>query len=191
MPTDPSFILGLIAGEGSFSSSVNIDNSRRLNVQAQLQFSVSMEDGDVLESIANDTGIGSVYHRSDGQSSWKAENYKDRRKIIEFVEEHSTDYFEQTRKYEQFTKWRRANEMYGKGVGEDINSKSDMKEFVRTARLVNKGVGKKPTKNSIERLLTAIDSGRIERYECGSTNTTTGEPCTQSVSSPDETCVYH
>jgi hypothetical protein len=89
VPTDPKFILGIIAGEGSFSSSISIDHSRRLNVQPQLQFSVAMEDKETLELIQKTVTFGSVYHRSDGCSTWKCKSKEDRNKIIQFIEDHA------------------------------------------------------------------------------------------------------
>jgi hypothetical protein len=148
-----------------------------------------MEDTATLELVRDTVGFGEVYHRADGCSTWKCENKQDREKIISYIEEHAGVGFKSTRKYEQFKKWRKANEYYHEHIAHNPESKEKMKEFVEIARDVNKGAGYQG--RTVDEIKSTVDQGSLEQHVCGYSDTQSGEPCGQLVNDADELCYRH
>lgn len=180
--SDYDFLLGLIAGEGSFMLTVSPVERRRWNVAIKPQFTIHMYELDVLEKskeLCND--IGTIDSHSDGYS-WKVRSVEDCRIITDIVDNNSTDMFESTNKYEQFTKWKKGLHII---ESEKHLTKEGTIELVDISFDIGKSSHRKLSKEDI---LSEIE--KAGDYYCGGENND-GSTCQRHVSKPDNTCQHH
>lgn len=170
------FVLGLIAGEGSFSAYAGPSESRRFGVQVEIDFSVKMKEEDVLQSARDFVGLGYISYTGD-YTMWTVSSNDDVQNLIEWIEEQDLSPFKQTLKHDSYQNWKEVVQKR-----EDLmKSKEGMKELVQMARSIN--YFDKKLKYSTEELFEIIEQNEVNR--CGY------DGCRQTVSSADETCYAH
>lgn len=176
------FILGFIAGEGSFSFK-SVERGR-FNFYIQPEFSLNVKERDVLDHIIEEVGFGYNYDLSkNGMSTWRISSREGRLKLIEFIDEHAGPLFKSTKKYESYLKWKELVER----KPELLKTRDGVKEMVSLAYAINERERSRPTKRSKEEVFEIIDNA--ERHTCG-VDASNG-PCGNIVSSPDDVCHRH
>lgn len=127
---DESFILGIIAGEGSFSSAL-LNQSDTVYIYPIFQMGMSDVDGEVIERMADDLDIGTVNY-SGGNVGWYVRGQEDVDDLIEFIENTDCEEFELTEKYDQYGRWM---ELVEKKRASD-GSRDEREELIRVARSI-------------------------------------------------------
>lgn len=128
------FILGLIAGEGSFQLNLTINNTRSYGFAPVPKFSLLVHEKDILDKIVNEVGLGKVKSRShDDGYVWEIINQNEVIEFSDWIKKSSTEFWESTNKYKQFEKWNVAVDMICRREtnyhGEMYND-SEMKKIV-------------------------------------------------------------
>ena len=111
---EPSFILGIIAGEGTFNVALQERESARWNVKPTPSFAVKMDDRDsiILRSICDDVGIGR-FNQSGGMASWQVQSKEETSQLVDWIQEHEGHGFNLTSKYGSFEMWVEAVDICG------------------------------------------------------------------------------
>lgn len=111
---DPSFILGLIAGEGSFNVALQEKESSRLNVKPSAMFAIKMDNRDaiVLRVIRDEIDIGK-FNQSSGMAYWQVQSKGETKELLEWIKKHESHGFNLTSKYGSFEMWEEAVEICG------------------------------------------------------------------------------
>lgn len=111
---EPSFILGLIAGEGTFNVALQERQSSRWNIKPTPSFAIKMDDRDsiILRSIRDELDIGR-FHQSGGMASWQVQSKKETKELKKWVKNHEDRGFNLTSKYGSFEMWCEAVEICG------------------------------------------------------------------------------
>lgn len=174
------FTLGFIAGEGSFSIDVQPLERRTYNVAVYPRFQLLVHEKEIVYKLCDDTGIGEVRERRNGVHTWNVRTQEDCVKLIDFIEENSNEYFEATRKFEQYSRWKEAVQLLD---GDD--SPEDLKQAVTIGYEI--GMPEK-RKRSVEDFHRLIDKGG--HSSCGYEKDN-GELCQRRVKSADQTCYQH
>lgn len=127
---DESFILGLIAGEGSFSSAL-LNQNDTVYIYPIFQMGLSDVDEDIIHYMTNEMDIGTT-SKSNGAIGWFVRGKEDVDDLIEFIEEADCEEFEITEKYDQYQRWMELVEKKRASEG----SKEERKELIRIARSI-------------------------------------------------------
>ena len=175
------FILGLIAGEGSFSFSTQTDKGR-FGVYIQPSFSLSMYEEKLVREVHETLGLGHISERSDGMYALRITSRDERLELIKFVDRNASELFKASEKYIAYCNWKRMVER----KQELMKTKDGMRKLVRMAHSVN-DFGKS-TNYSSEELLKIIDEN--DQHFCGVT-TSKEQPCENPVNSEDAKCYLH
>lgn len=173
------FILGFIAGEGSFQIDLQIDRDRvRYNVRAIPRLSILVHEEKVLDEIQKYIGGSRTTYgkqaRLDIRSAEDCDNF------IQLVDSSDCSLFFDTKKFEQYQHWKKAVELKSGKYG-----KKDVKEMVRLS--FDAGMPEK-RKRSEEDYLNIIDESGD--YKCGGKNKD-GSTCKRHVARPNNTCQHH
>lgn len=128
---DDSFILGLIAGEGSFSSALFSQNDT-VYVYPIFQLKLSDVDCEIVEGLEERFGVGTVNYDNSGNVGWHVRGADDVDALITFIEESDCKMFEMTAKYKQYLRWLELVEKKRQSDGTD----AEKAEMIRTARSV-------------------------------------------------------
>lgn len=112
------FILGLIAGEGSFM--VNIHKSDRystgLDIRTAVTITLGKDDYSILAMIHHILGVGGLNKCGDSAVSWKLQSYKDSRMLADWIDGHLDEsLFQYTRKYRSYKTWKKCLSIIEKG----------------------------------------------------------------------------
>lgn len=151
------YVLGLIAGEGSFSIGIEYTNSYKYNVATRWLFHLSMADRNAVETVADEIGLDTNIKTRErgGDRSTMYEilirNKEQIENVIEWVNNNRTVPFDRSVKANVFDKWAQLwaerNDL--------MSSKDGTKELARRAYHLNsrKDVGK-----DIDEILARIDA---------------------------------
>lgn len=145
------FILGFIAGEGSFHARLRENEYSNFGVETSLEFTLLLNerDSELLEDIHTYIGLGRIrYDESRGTVCWKISSKEDCKDFARFIEENAGDGFIASEKYESFKKWRHLLHNI------DILKRSRMgkEEFIKKSKEINSGDNGLSTTEWIDRL---------------------------------------
>ena len=127
---DESFILGLIAGEGSFSSAL-LNQNDTVYIYPIFQMGMSDVDQEIIERMSDELDIGTV-NNSGGNAGWFVRGQDDVDDLIEFIEDADCELFELTEKYGQYERWMKLVEKKRASDG----SRDERAELIRIARSI-------------------------------------------------------
>jgi len=176
------FILGFVAGEGSFYVSVSERANSRVKITPA--FSIKVYEMDVLQSIKEELGVGKIDKYED-EYSLNVQSRPECEKVRKFVNENCTRWFKSTHKYEQFKKWCSVLDILSNWERNNPPKDEKMKEAVDLAYSIARTNTREETKDYWYSL---IDES--ERYTCGEERTN-GDICNRPVTSKNEACVWH
>ena len=135
--TDINFILGLIAGEGSFNANMHQQDTYKFGVRAGMRFHLGMhsDDRELIQKLQDFFGYGRVVVRDDSKSLayWEIRNNDNIEKFAGWVENNANSWFKETRKYRAFERWNALLQ----DRKELIKSYDGMVEFVNRAKAIN------------------------------------------------------
>lgn len=137
------YLLGLVAGEGSFLLTLKRGDSWSCGVQIQARFQMNMvEDSDILSLLGKKTGLGYVKNREDRPENrrdyqdWSILRQTDIQKLITMIEEQEDSLFWETDKGETFKEWKRGIELKEEG---DTTDPELIKELITISKELNHG----------------------------------------------------
>jgi len=137
------FLLGLIAGEGSFTVGLRKEASCVCGVHALPSFSMKMvEDADILHILQQTTGLGAVSmlrrknprHRDAEQ--WQVASNSDIRTLINMIEAQEGSLFWETDKGATFKQWKQAITLKEQT---DTGDPEQVKRLIRIGKELNHG----------------------------------------------------
>lgn len=102
------FVLGFIAGEGSFHVTLELTGSGY--VVPKPTFSLRVYEDNILDKIRNHTSVGKVRDRKNGKA-WRAQSISDCKELSDWVDKRAGDMFKSTDKWRQFKLWKEAVEI--------------------------------------------------------------------------------
>lgn len=154
---EEAFVLGMIAGEGSFSVHCVPYDTYRYGIMVQPQFGLVMYEKEVVEAMHDDLGIGiiSTVNGTNGRTrhDWRIKKNAEMDRFIDWLDENMTEDFKKTDKYDSYLRWR--------SIVEDkqslLKSKDGVKELIERARSVNGGTAKRDPKYSTEELINIVE----------------------------------
>lgn len=134
------FVLGFIAGEGSFSVSFQEQTTYEVNVYPNFRFYMGVNDWDeeVMEHIYEEIGVGDLIYRSgngkrEDQVVIEVRRIDEVEEFIGWIDENASKTFKMTDKYESYISWRDAFR-----IREDAMRDPDkMLELIDTAKEIN------------------------------------------------------
>jgi hypothetical protein len=99
------FILGFIAGEGSFT--VNLEEqSGKLYAYPRFKVAVHERDRALLDAMAECVGLGAVYGHGEDSAEWRIDNQEESQRFAQQVLAAADgSLFTESDKYEQFVRW--------------------------------------------------------------------------------------
>lgn len=178
------FILGFIAGEGSFSTYTVESDSNKFGLQITPHFNLKVDEREIIEKIHDYMGFGTTLQDNRGMWSWRVAGKSSRQKLISWIEDNATEEFKCTSKWESFKKWRTFTEKRR----ELMKSRDGIKELIRMSRNINPDKSRSANARTVDELISIVEDA--EYYECGEP-TQKGTPCKTTVDSPDGTCYRH
>lgn len=170
------FVLGLIAGEGSFSAYSGPCEKRRFGVQVEIDFSVKMKEESILKSAQEFVGLGYISHTGE-YTTWTVASQQDVEDFISWIERQDLSAFKQTLKYDSYERWKKVVDKR-KGF---MKSKEGVKKLIEMSRSINDF--ERDLKYEKSELFEIIEENDVHR--CGHNG------CRQIVSSVEETCYAH
>lgn len=126
------FILGFIAGEGSFH--VTLATSGSGYVVPKPTFSIRVYENEIIDAIHQEVSIGNVRKRADGKV-WRVQSISECEDIVQRIEESAGPLFKKTDKWRQFKLWSEAVEIKQK---DGRTSKEDKKRLVEISYSIPK-----------------------------------------------------
>jgi len=171
------FILGMIAGEGSFH--IVLEGPTRLRPK----FKMTMHEDDILRDMCLNLNLGSVSHDWGDRYSWHVQSKSDVRELRDWVSEKMCDGFKSTDKYRQFKLWSEAVDIFPSG--RVPLSKDERVRLVELSYDIPKSDTKEKDKDE---WIQAVKSVTINY--CGA-NTKSGEDCENRVPSENDKCRHH
>lgn len=181
----PNFILGFIAGEGSFTTTCAVSDDSKFGVYPSMQFKLNVKEKVVLNEIVEFVGIGRVVEESDRneQWAWRITKYSELKDFSDWINQHLGGGFEESKKYQSFKIWSELLELR-----EDmLSSKDGVKRFIDMSREINDDSAR-TSYRSIEKLKKIVDSST--NYICGAESSYTN-CCENPVDGPDKNCYRH
>lgn len=134
------FILGMMAGEGSFTIKLSKEESFSWKIRPNPRFAITLHESDreVLENMQEYLGVGTLRTKSENQYTWDVSSIGGIIEIKKFVEENAEDGFMCTEKYESFLRWSKGVDMF-KGPGRKTNwTKEKIVKIVNISKGINK-----------------------------------------------------
>lgn len=154
------FLLGLIAGEGSFIARRQIDKSHTLNVSIRVQFQIQIHerDRDVIEQLRAHVGYGRIDERTDRPYiQWRISKMGDCLEFGAYLQEIAEGTpFLLTDKARAFEQWFEIVRIVNSG--EQRKSPEALAKVVCMCERVNYG----GTKGDIGRFIDAIEESKVE-----------------------------
>jgi len=179
---ESSFVLGFIAGEGTFSTESEINDKYRFNLLISPKFQVKVKEVDVLREMCDSVGIGQVNQYGD-YGVWRVSNNDEFDDLIEWIDNNADSGFRSTHKWASYKKWRKfVNERHRL-----MKTKDGMEELIDLTRNIN-DVSARTNARTSEELKQVVRDAEV--YVCGE-KTNSGDPCEQAVSGPDVSCYRH
>lgn len=179
MSENAEFILGFIAGEGSFQVDLQKRPSRsKYNVTVRPHFSLLVHEKKILDDIQSKIG-GKIYENSP-EYRLDIRSINESKTLIRLVESTNSDFFKITDKYEQYLGWKRVV-----GFKDNDITKEEVKKSIEIAYDIGKPDKRKHNK---EYYLNAVS--KSGDYTCGA-ETKKGTPCKRHVATPNGRCQHH
>jgi hypothetical protein len=173
---DSSFVLGFIAGEGTFSTESEINDKYRFNLLISPKFQVKVKEEDVVREMRDTVGLGQVNVYGD-YGVWRISSNDEFDELIKWIDRNADNGFSSTHKWRKFVNDRHRM----------MKTRDGMKELIDLTRTIN-DASARTNARSVEELKEVVDSAEV--YVCGKT-TNSGDPCEQVVSGPDVSCYRH
>ena len=174
------FILGFIAGEGSFAISVWERDSGKIH--ARPFFKLGVDEQKIVREIYQEAGeIGGLTERQSGYLSWQVQSMDDVCNLRDWVNEHRGQWFNNCHKSEQFELWSEAVDIHK----QDTITDNDRKRLVDLSYQIPRSNTKKIDR---EEWHQRIDDW--EQHYCIATRDD-GESCEMPVPEPDMLCHHH
>jgi hypothetical protein len=138
------FILGMIAGEGSFSIHLRqYDGGVGVSGSPIFQLALKDDDAEILHAMCETTGHGKVRYSSNGshrnRAMWRIRGWESCLEFADNIEAaaEKTGLFKETDKYSTFVEWKRIIEEHDdkREIGE--KSVEEAKELVKKAKSLN------------------------------------------------------
>jgi len=171
------FILGMMAGEGSFHIVLESPTRQRP------KFKMTMYEGDVLREMCLQLGLGSVSHDWGERYSWHIQSKTDIRELRDWIAENMCDGFKSTDKFRQFKLWSESVDIIPSG--RRPISQEDRERLVELSYEIPKSDTKDKDK---EEWLQAVRS--VSVYYCGA-ETQSGGECGNRVPTESAKCRHH
>jgi hypothetical protein len=183
---NPSFILGFIAGEGSFYVSL-MERESVGKLRINPSFKLQVAENKIIYKIHKELGIGTVDNYNEF-TNFRVQSTEECIELSKFVDENVDTLFRSTHKYEQYKLWKEVLEIvtepkYNKRL-QDIPAE-EQKRCVNLAYQIPKSNNRKYDK---QYWYDIIDS--FERQRCGAERNN-GDICTRPVKEETSTCIYH
>jgi len=136
MEESEQFLLGFIAGEGSFNFNLQKRDAMKCGLLASPRFAINVTSGDrrTLERLQSRIG-GSIDSREtthNPQVCLVVIGLENCKRVAEFVDRYAGPEFRETQKWESFTKWKSLIEDYS-----PPKSRDEVKEIVYRAKDIN------------------------------------------------------
>lgn len=176
------FILGMIAGEGSFHVLMEKPSGGTIDRQRPI-FTMTMYEDGILQQMCSQLGLGIVTDDKGSRFTWRINNKKEVNEMRNWVLDNISNDFKATDKYRQFKLWSEAVDI----VPDDRSplSKPKRKRLVE----ISYEIPKSDTKNlSKEEWFKIIENTDI--HYCGEPTKSGGE-CSNRVPSKDGKCRHH
>jgi len=171
------FILGIMAGEGSFHIVLESPTRQRP------KFKMTMYEGDILRQMCLQLGLGSVSHDWGDRYSWHIQSKQDVRDLRNWISNNMCEGFKSTDKFRQFELWSEAVDI----IPDDRRpiSKNDREQLVELSYEIPKSDTKGKDKSE---WLQAVRS--VDIYYCGAEKRNGGE-CGNRVPTENFKCRHH
>ena len=135
MGNKEQFVLGFIAGEGSFNVSVYRQDDMKFGVTGNEMFSLGVheDDSEALEVVKETLGVGEIYSDTQGKKQFMVSKRSELLELVDWMDENVSDEFKRTEKYQSYLRWKElvVNRK------DYISSEDKMVEYVKKAREVN------------------------------------------------------
>lgn len=171
------FILGLIAGEGSFHVVLESPSRQRP------KFTMNIHEDEILDEICEHLDLGGISRSDDIRAEWQIQSKAEIVELRDWVEDNMCQGFKQSDKYRQFKLWSEAVDIVPNDrepIGQDKR-----KRLVEIAYEIPKSDTRRKSKES---WLEDVSDKQI--FFCEGENSD-GSECENRVSSPDKTCRWH
>lgn len=150
---DIGFILGFIAGEGSFNANLHQQDTYKFGVYAGLRFHIGLHQNDkqLLYSLKEYFDMGRVVERqNNGYDSvyWEVKKNDEIKQLCDWIEENKSDWFEESIKHKSYKKWKYLVE----NRQQLISTYDGMVEFIELAKDINRDSRGKSVSEWISRL---------------------------------------
>ena len=176
------FILGMIAGEGSFHVLMEQPSGGTIDRQRPV-FTMTMHEDDILRQMALQLGLGVVTDDAGERFTWRINNKQQVNQMRNWVLENISEDFKATDKFRQFKLWSEAVDI----IPDDRTplSKLQRKRLVE----ISYEIPKSDTKNlSKDEWFEIIENTDI--HYCGA-ETQSGEECGNRVPTESAKCRHH
>jgi hypothetical protein len=175
------FILGFIAGEGSFHVSL-LERKSGLPGYRPV-FKVGVNEEEIIYRIHNHLKLGNVYNEED-MYVWQMQSVDDLITLCYWIEENKSKTFECTKKHEQYKKWKKAVEIKESNKNKKM-SVENQKKMIDISYSIPDSNTKKVSK---EDWYKKAENNKL--YYCNEQNYY-GEKCMITVESEEDTCRHH
>jgi len=179
---ESSFVLGFIAGEGTFSTEATESDSYRYNLRLTPKFQVKVKEVDVVREMRDHVGVGRVNVYGD-YGVWRVSDNDGYQKLIEWVDEHAESGFKSTHKWDSYTKWRE----FVQEREDKMKTRDGIKDMIELSREINSESARTNAK-SVSELKEIVDQADV--FVCGAP-TRSGGSCEQVVPNRGENCYRH
>lgn len=180
------FVLGFIAGEGSFQLRVfKRDTGEQVRARFTPAFSLGVYEEEIVQMIRDEIGVGKI-STVDERTTIRVQSFDDCLVVKEYVENNAGNWFKSTHKWEQFKLWRDGIELLSDWERDNPISKEAQKKVVDLSYEIPRSDTKNLDKQD---WYDIIDE--YERFVCGAEKSRGSEPCQTPVKGEDELCVWH
>lgn len=175
------FVLGFIAGEGSFY--VTLLDRKSGHPRYRPKFKLGVNEEDIVKRICDQVGVGRVYKGSDTYN-WNVQSVEENIRLSNWVEKNATKEFKMTNKYNQYKDWKKAVKIKESNKNKRLTV-SEQKKMIDISYNIPDSDTKKISK---EEWYKKAEQNKLHR--CGEINSS-GNECMSIVSNKNETCTYH
>jgi len=175
------FLLGFIAGEGSFMIEVGAIQRRRWNVNISPRFSLLVHEDDILQKLCSETDLGNVCTQED-RSMWSIKSIDDCLELCKIIDDSDSCLFKSTHKYEQYKDWKECLKLIDEGKH---TTKSGAHKLVDLSFDLGKESKRKYSREYYHNKIEEAGD-----YICGG-ETNGGGECKRHVAEKDNKCQWH
>lgn len=175
------FLLGFIAGEGSFMIEVGAVQRRRWNVNISPKFSLLVHEDEILQNLVSQTNLGNVYTQ-DNRSQWSISSVDGCLELCEIIDNSDCELFENTHKYQQYKDWKKCLNLIESG---EHKTKSGAHKLVDLSFNLGKQQQRKHSRRYYHNKINEAGD-----YICGA-ETKDGSDCQRHVAEKSNNCGWH